>query len=693
MANVDFGKGDVYGINFNRIEGDTIGESVNEMNVGHAEVMRLERILSSKNKKALVKALDDGTIKTSKDLAKWVKTIKESVNEGLSNYSLLDFFKEMQSFPAAGVDAKDIKGASQPHNKKKTVKNTPALQSLLDEWKSGRYDEDPGTLVDELRHLLKTDTKDVRAGFSSSDINNLDDVADDVSDVFSNKGTLKMHIPYQKWVKMDDDEKAWNVEQALYKLTKSNAVKKLLSKKEDDVIAYVVKVLSESVNEASVKFNNIKTFNESVNEAKKYDWDDILDVLMQSTAVGGAGKVIDRINAKDPEVKELLAGRYKSFPDFAKAVQSIYNLEESINEGTVKISGTLRFFDQFLTDMANIGMYDGDFEEDVKRGYTEYSEDVWDNIKTKNAVARLVHKYHAEITESVNEAEIGGYYLMKQLKDMSDDMKRDEPKAAAALMYLYDRINQSARDIDLNADDIDDFLREPRGRKHSLNLPDWMIHDLFVESFILQEDGATNMPQADPPIPLTPEQKKKKKEEEDEEAEEMAANDAADGAGPPKQGGFAKAAAKQMQSYMEKIDSFDGFVNEGEILVWDELEKPFADLKNALDKITKENTDPKWSKALLSIWKQIEKAEHNLGVYDRNLGVITTESADVTSIAYALKNKGKVRPNDETIKFHIDSYKVDDDPYDVAKEIGDYYNWTEREIEKAEKIIRKKYLR
>ena len=57
-------------------------ESVNEMNVGHAEVMRLERILSSKNKKALVKALDDGTIKTSKDLAKWVKTIKESLNEG-----------------------------------------------------------------------------------------------------------------------------------------------------------------------------------------------------------------------------------------------------------------------------------------------------------------------------------------------------------------------------------------------------------------------------------------------------------------------------------------------------------------------------------------------------------------------------------------------------------------------------------
>ena len=177
------------------------------------------------------------------------KVLKESVNEGLSNYSLLDFFKEMQSFPAAGVDAKDIKGASQPHNKKKTVKNTPELKRLLDDWQSGRYDEDPGTLVGELRHLLTTNSKDVRTGFSASDIKSLDVVADDISDAFSKYGTLKLHLPYNKWVKMDDDEKAWNVEQALYKLTKSSTVKKLLSKKEDDVIAYVVKVLSESVNE------------------------------------------------------------------------------------------------------------------------------------------------------------------------------------------------------------------------------------------------------------------------------------------------------------------------------------------------------------------------------------------------------------------------------------------------------------
>jgi hypothetical protein len=200
------------------------------------------------------------------------KVLKESVNEGLSNYSLLDFFKEMQSFPAAGVDAKDIKGASQPHNKKKTVKNTPELKRLLDDWQSGRYDEDPGTLVGELRHLLATNSKDVRAGFSASDIKSLDNLADDISDVFSKYGTLKMEIPYNKWVKMDDDEKAWNVDRAIQRLTKAPAVKKLLSKKEDDVIAYIVQVLSESVNEkAGIQSMGWVDLEESVKEG----WFDI----------------------------------------------------------------------------------------------------------------------------------------------------------------------------------------------------------------------------------------------------------------------------------------------------------------------------------------------------------------------------------------------------------------------------------
>ena len=76
--------------------------------------------------------------------------------------------------------------------------------------------------------------------------------------------------------------------------------------------------------------------------------------------------------------------------------------------------------------------------------------------------------------------EIGGYYLMKQLNDLAKDAKRSgERKVAKALKYLYDRINQSFRDIDLNAGDLNDLLKDPRGRKHAKDLPDWMIDDLF----------------------------------------------------------------------------------------------------------------------------------------------------------------------------------------------------------------------
>ena len=57
-------------------------ESVNEVSLGHTEVRKLEKTLSSQNKKALAKAIKDGTIKTSADLSNWAKSIDESVNEG-----------------------------------------------------------------------------------------------------------------------------------------------------------------------------------------------------------------------------------------------------------------------------------------------------------------------------------------------------------------------------------------------------------------------------------------------------------------------------------------------------------------------------------------------------------------------------------------------------------------------------------
>jgi hypothetical protein len=48
---------------------------------------------------------------------------------------------------------------------------------------------------------------------------------------------------------------------------------------------------------------------------------------------------------------------------------------------------------------------------------------------------------------------------------------------------------------------------------------------------------------------------------------------------------------------------------------------------------------------------------------------------------------------DDDIKKNINTYKVDDDPYEVAKELGKKYGWDEKKIEKAEQILRKKYLK
>jgi hypothetical protein len=80
----------------------------------------------------------------------------------------------------------------------------------------------------------------------------------------------------------------------------------------------------------------------------------------------------------------------------------------------------------------------------------------------------------------MEKREIDGSYLMKMLKDMAHDAKRSgERKFAKALMYLYSRINQSYRDDDVNVDDLNDLLNDPRGRKYARDLPDWLIDSLF----------------------------------------------------------------------------------------------------------------------------------------------------------------------------------------------------------------------
>ena len=56
-------------------------------------------------------------------------------------------------------------------------------------------------------------------------------------------------------------------------------------------------------------------------------------------------------------------------------------------------------------------------------------------------------------------------------------------------------------------------------------------------------------------------------------------------------------------------------------------------------------------------------------------------------------DEGSKPATDATIRLHINTYTAADDPYEVAVEIGKKYNWNQQEIEKAEKIIRAKYIK
>ena len=56
-------------------------------------------------------------------------------------------------------------------------------------------------------------------------------------------------------------------------------------------------------------------------------------------------------------------------------------------------------------------------------------------------------------------------------------------------------------------------------------------------------------------------------------------------------------------------------------------------------------------------------------------------------------NEAMSPPTDATIKKHMSQFKVSDDPYEVAEEIGKEYGWSQKQIETAEKLIRRKYLK
>ena len=48
---------------------------------------------------------------------------------------------------------------------------------------------------------------------------------------------------------------------------------------------------------------------------------------------------------------------------------------------------------------------------------------------------------------------------------------------------------------------------------------------------------------------------------------------------------------------------------------------------------------------------------------------------------------------EDQIKDLINAFTVADDPYDVAVKMGKRFDWSQKEIEKVENIIRKKYIK
>ncbi len=121
-------------------------------------------------------------------------------------------------------------------------------------------------------------------------------------------------------------------------------------------------------------------------------------------------------------------------------------------------------------------------------------------------------------------------------------------------------------------------------------------------------------------------------------------------------------------------------------------------LNQFTDRVTSGNdVDPKELETIMKMLtvvsshiKKFSNAKDVIGtVYEAEV----TESVNLKESFESFLNEGKQPVNDATIKMHINTFKSSDDPSEVATEIGNIYGWSQKEIEKAEEIIRKKYIK
>lgn len=75
---------------------------------------------------------------------------------------------------------------------------------------------------------------------------------------------------------------------------------------------------------------------------------------------------------------------------------------------------------------------------------------------------------------------LDSHFLQKQLDDLIDDSKRNGDRDIVKFYdYLRTRINQSYPDGDISIRDVNDILDDPRYRSMKLNVPSWLVDDLF----------------------------------------------------------------------------------------------------------------------------------------------------------------------------------------------------------------------
>ena len=89
-------------------------------------------------------------------------------------------------------------------------------------------------------------------------------------------------------------------------------------------------------------------------------------------------------------------------------------------------------------------------------------------------------KYVKLFEQFINESSLDSQYLRDMLSDLAKDAKRSGEKDMYKFYdYLETRINQSYPDGDVSREDIEDLMDDSRFRKMNLDVPSWIIDDLF----------------------------------------------------------------------------------------------------------------------------------------------------------------------------------------------------------------------